>query len=251
MSPGRGPPPYQVASWSIQPFGHNTPTLQTDRISSRITGEPSKNCHAYKAQSTLQSKVNFYGWLLTDITVFGRPFAKRFTLCYCPVCNVDVLWLNGWVYQDATWYGGSPRPRTHCVRWGLSSPTERGTTAPTFAVYGRRLNRGPCLLWPNGWMDQDATWYRGRSRTMRHCFRWGTQLPHGEAQQPPLFGPCLLWPNGRPSQQLSCCLNLQLVVKWLRYQQTTANVYDVRYFKCVLVLNTYNETSLYFFFLCI
>jgi len=26
-----GLPPYQVASWSIQPFGHNTPTLQTDR----------------------------------------------------------------------------------------------------------------------------------------------------------------------------------------------------------------------------
>jgi len=20
---------------------------------------------------------------------------------------------------------------------------------------------GPCLLWPNGWMDQDATWYGG------------------------------------------------------------------------------------------
>jgi len=26
---GRGLTPYQVASWSIQPFGHNTPTLQT------------------------------------------------------------------------------------------------------------------------------------------------------------------------------------------------------------------------------
>jgi len=26
---GRGLPPYQVASWTIQPFGHNTPTLQT------------------------------------------------------------------------------------------------------------------------------------------------------------------------------------------------------------------------------
>jgi len=23
---------------------------------------------------------------------------------------------------------------------------------------------GPCLLWPNGWMDQDATWYGGKSR---------------------------------------------------------------------------------------
>jgi len=21
---------------------------------------------------------------------------------------------------------------------------------------------GPCLLWPNGWMDQDAAWYEGR-----------------------------------------------------------------------------------------
>jgi len=29
---GRGVPLYQVASWSMQPFGHNTPTLQdTDR----------------------------------------------------------------------------------------------------------------------------------------------------------------------------------------------------------------------------
>jgi len=28
---GRGLPPYQMASWSIQPFGHNTPTLQTHR----------------------------------------------------------------------------------------------------------------------------------------------------------------------------------------------------------------------------
>ena len=28
---GLGLPPCQVASWSIQPFGHNTPRLQTDR----------------------------------------------------------------------------------------------------------------------------------------------------------------------------------------------------------------------------
>jgi len=21
---------------------------------------------------------------------------------------------------------------------------------------------GPCLLWPNGWMDQDGTWHGGR-----------------------------------------------------------------------------------------
>jgi len=28
---------------------------------------------------------------------------------------------------------------------------------------------GPCLLWPNGWMDEDATWYGGRSRPWPHC----------------------------------------------------------------------------------
>jgi len=33
---GQGLPPYQVVSWSIQPFGHNIPTLQ-DRQTDRQT----------------------------------------------------------------------------------------------------------------------------------------------------------------------------------------------------------------------
>ena len=37
---------------------------------------------------------------------------------------------------------------------GDPSPLPKnGTEPPIF---------GPCLLWPNGWMDQDATWYGGR-----------------------------------------------------------------------------------------
>jgi len=28
---------------------------------------------------------------------------------------------------------------------------------------------GPCLLWPNGWVDQDATWYGGRPRARLYC----------------------------------------------------------------------------------
>ena len=31
---------------------------------------------------------------------------------------------------------------------------------------------GPCLLCPNGWMDQDTTWYGGRPPPKRHCVRW-------------------------------------------------------------------------------
>jgi len=31
----------------------------------------------------------------------------------CPVFNVGILWPNGWMDQDDTWYGG--RPRRHRV----------------------------------------------------------------------------------------------------------------------------------------
>jgi len=31
---------------------------------------------------------------------------------------------------------------------------------------------GPRLLWPNGCMDQDGTWYGGRPWPTRHCVRW-------------------------------------------------------------------------------
>jgi len=33
------------------------------------------------------------------------------------------------------------------------------------------------VLWPNGWMDQDAIWYGGRTRPMPHYVRLGIQLP--------------------------------------------------------------------------
>jgi len=32
--------------------------------------------------------------------------------------------------QDATWYGGRPRPRQHCVRLGPSSPLPKKGAAP-------------------------------------------------------------------------------------------------------------------------
>jgi len=35
----------------------------------------------------------------------------------------------------------------------------------------------PCLLWPNGWMDQDTTWYRARPLPRRLCVRWRPSSP--------------------------------------------------------------------------
>jgi len=34
-----------------------------------------------------------------------------------PIFGAYLLWLNGWMDQDAAWHGGRPRPRRHCVRW--------------------------------------------------------------------------------------------------------------------------------------
>jgi len=84
-----------------------------------------------------------------------------------PVCNVGVLWPNGWIkmplgteveLSQATLDG---EPSSPC-------PAERCTAPPTFAVYVSMspgalqigllwtqpvsVNCGPCLLWPNGWI---------------------------------------------------------------------------------------------------
>jgi len=40
---------------------------------------------------------------------------------------------------------------------------------------------GPCLLWPKGWMHQDATCKRGRPRPRRQCVRWGPSSPKGHS----------------------------------------------------------------------
>ena len=36
---------------------------------------------------------------------------------------------------------------------------------------------GPYLLWPSGWMDQDATWYGGKPRRRRRCVKCGRSSP--------------------------------------------------------------------------
>jgi len=51
------------------------------------------------------------------------------------------------------------------------------------------------VLWPNGWIDQDAS---GMEVVLGpdHTVLDGDPAPPKGAQ-PPIFGPCLLWPNRR------------------------------------------------------
>jgi len=58
-----------------------------------------------------------------------------------------------------------------------------GHTIPTFR---------PMYIMPNGWMDQDTTWYRGEPRPRRHCVRLDPSSRHGKGHSsfmwfPPYF----------------------------------------------------------------
>ena len=53
--------------------------------------------------------------------------------------------------------------RPHCARWGPSSRPQKVAELPIF---------GPSLLWPNGWMHQDATEYGGRPQPSHFVLDW-------------------------------------------------------------------------------
>jgi len=76
---------------------------------------------------------------------------------------------------------------TLCSMW-TQLPPEKGHNHP-HPIFG------PCLLWPNGWMDEDASWYGSRPRPRPHCSRRSPSSRERGIAAPRLFGPCLLWPR--------------------------------------------------------
>ena len=115
-----------------------------------------------------------------------------------PMFSPCLLWPNGWMDQDTTWYGGINVGPSDTVLDGDPAP-HKGAQPRNFwpMPVGREVGRGPgdivldgdptdgksgtappppllgpCLLWPKGWMDQDATWYGGSPRPRPRCVRW-------------------------------------------------------------------------------
>jgi len=119
------------------------------------------------------------------IVLDGDPAAPK--KAQSLILGPRLSWLNGWIDQDATWYGGSPKHRRHCGRWGPISTKKSQQPPPLFRpMYcGQTVDGSRCH------------WYRGRPRSTPHWVRWGPSTTHTKwAQQPPIFSPCLLWPNG-------------------------------------------------------
>jgi len=80
---------------------------------------------------------------------------------------------------------------------GVAAPPKRGTS-PVFVS---------CILWPNGWMDEYATWYGSRRRPRPHCVRRGPSSPRERGTAARLFSAHVDCGHGRPSQLLlSSCI---------------------------------------------
>jgi len=87
-----------------------------------------------------------------DVVLDGDPFhPKKGDRAPPPIFLPRLLWPNGCMDQDATWYGGRRRPTRHCVRWGPSSPFPKGAHTPNFrpmSVVAKWLDGLRChLVW--------------------------------------------------------------------------------------------------------
>jgi len=126
-------------------------------------------CHCY-----LLVDANF--WAIVCKTV--RPMLSVRCMPVCPGCLSVTLVYCGqtvrWIKMKlGTEVGLGPG---HIVSDGdPAPPLPKRHSTPTF---------GPRLLWPNGWTDQDATWYEGTPRPRPHFVR----SPHEKRSTAPIFG---------------------------------------------------------------
>ena len=86
----------------------------------------------------------------SDIVLDGDPAPLPKRQQSPPIFGPCLLCRNGWMDQDATWYGGGLDPSDIVLDGDPVPPPKMGQSHSIF---------GPCLLCPNGWIDQDTTWY--------------------------------------------------------------------------------------------
>jgi len=103
---------------------------------------------------------------------------------------------------------------------------DRDPAMPRKEAHPPHLTFDPCILWPNGWMDKDATWYGSRPRPRPHCVRRGPSS-HRKGHSSPLFSAHVYCGHGRPSQLLlsSCFLIRPLVINVEKQIKSFINVF--------------------------
>jgi len=131
-------------------------------------------------------------------TLSDRCLSVMSVLSVLSVCDVGVLWPNGWTEQDDPSCpngGWIKMPLGIEIGLDLSDIVLDGDPAPLPKRGQSHPIFGPCLLWPNGCMDQGANWYRGRPRPRPHYARWGPSSLPKKGAQPCNFRPMPIVPK--------------------------------------------------------
>jgi len=167
-----------------------------------------------------------------------------------------LLWPNGWMDQDAAWYGGSPCARPHWARWDPAPFPQKGY-CPQFSAHvycgqtagrikmslGMEVGLGPDhIVLDEAQLPQERGTTSPNFRPMSVvdkrldesrcdlvrklslaqatlCSMRTSSPPVLKGTQSPIFSPCPLWPNGRPSHLLlsTCCIFLSPFPAFLDY----------------------------------
>ena len=112
--------PYHSSKLHPGPYSSVEMRRWTDRQTA-----PRFSAHVYCGQTARCIRIPLgtaVGLRLGYIALDGTQVLPKRGTALSPIFGPYPLWPNSWVDEDATWYGGRPRPRRHCVRWGPSSP---------------------------------------------------------------------------------------------------------------------------------
>ena len=101
---------------------------------------------------------------------------------------LSLLCPNGWMHQDATWYGGRPLPRRLCVRWGPSPLPQKGRSPTQFSAH---VYCGQTAAWIK--MPLGTEVGLGLRDIVFDVHPATPEKRHTHTY--PIFGPCLLWPR--------------------------------------------------------
>jgi len=95
------------------------------------------------------------------------------------------VYVNGWMDQNVTWYGG--RPTRHDIVFDVDPATPRKKGTPTPTLFLAHVYCGQMAGWMKTPLGTEVDLGAG------HIVLDGAPAPAKGAQHPPLFGPCLLW----------------------------------------------------------
>jgi len=122
--------------------------------------------------------------------------------------SILAKWLNGSRCHLVRRYASAYA--TLCSMWTQLHPEKRAH--PSHSIFA------PCLLWPNGWMDEDAAWYGSRPRPEPHCTTRGPSSRE-RSTVTTLFSAHVYCGHGRPSQLLLNSLNFAVMQRVARVCQ--------------------------------